>query len=226
MTNLNDITKHLFYSAWVLTIVQIIRVTAVTLIATDFPQMTLIADIAFDCSLTLFGIGLLRLRRTLNLVKNWMITPILFFISAVLDILNIILTSTSVGDKWSSEPLVFLNLAVLLSTFLALIVGFVFLKFNIDYLKEREFIERKGQYYLPLGFSIHLIPSIIGWYGGYIGVTNVQIWQENLSLFVYLFATFLIILGFLGLSSTMKLLQVWSYEQVSKSNVNEEKEDV
>ena len=180
MTNLNDITKHLFYSAWVLTIVQIIRVTAVTLIATDFPQMTLIADIAFDCSLTLFGIGLLRLRRTLNLVKNWMITPILFFISAVLDILNIILTSTSVGDKWSSEPLVFLNLAVLLSTFLALIVGFVFLKFNIDYLKEREFIERKGQYYLPLGFSIHLIPSIIGWYGGYIGVTNVQIWQENL----------------------------------------------
>ncbi len=206
-------------------ILQMIRVAVTTIVNIDFQGIILIADAAFDCALILFGIGMIRLGKSQDTISNWLVAPILLFISAGLDILNIIFTSTKFGDRWSSEPLVFVNLTILIGTFLVLVVGFIFLKFIIDSLEKKEYIERKGQYYLPLGFLIYLIPSILGWYGGYIGEGNELIWQENLALFVYLFATFLIILGFLGLTSTMKLLQFWSHDQ-EEDKSKEEEEDV
>jgi len=211
LNDLKDITKHLFYSAWILTIVQMIRVAAVTIIAVDFQGMTLIADVAFDCALILFGIGLIRLGKKLENYSKWIIAPVLLFISAGLDILNIIFTYTNLKASWTTEPLVFLNLSILICHSLVLVTAFLFLKFNIDNLERNEIIERKGQYFLALGFLVNLVPSIFGWYGGYKGIT--VLWQENFAFYVYLFATFLIILGFLGLASTMKILQIWSHEQ-------------
>ncbi|MCE7742940.1 MAG: hypothetical protein GOP50_10835 [Candidatus Heimdallarchaeota archaeon] len=224
MNDLKDITKHLFYSAWILTIVQMIRVAAVTIIAVDFQEMTLIADVAFDCALVLFGIGLIRLGRELENYSKWIIAPVLLFTSAGLDILNIIFTYTNLRASWTTEPLVFLNLSILVCQAVVLVTAFIFLKINIDNLAKNEIIERKGQYFLALGFLVYLVPSIIGWYGSYVGETSFQLWQENLAFYVYLFATFLILLGFLGLTSTMKILQVWSHGQELEIFEEEEKD--
>ena len=223
MADLKDITKHLFYSAWILTIVQLIRVAATTIIATNFQAMILIADVAFDCSIILFGIGLIRLGKTFDNYTKWIFAPILLFISAFLDILNIIFTSTSFRESWTTEPLVFVNLTILICHGIVLVIGFLFLKFDIDYLAENKIIERKGQFFLALGFLVNLAPSIIGWYGSYVGESSFKLWQENLAFYIYLFATFLILLGFLGLASTMKLLQMWSHEK--DSDIAEEEED-
>jgi len=213
VNNLTDITKHLFYSAWILTIIQMIRVAAVTIIAVDFPEMVLIADVAFDCALILFGIGLIRLGKELDNYTKWSIAPVFLFIAAGLDIINIIFSWSSFKGEWSSYPLAYLNLTLLIIYVLTLVIGFLFLKFDIDKLAKNDYIERKGQYFLALGFLVNIISQIIGWYGGYIGVSSSQIWLENLALYDYLFASFLIILGFFGLASTMKLLQNWSYHQ-------------
>ncbi len=213
MNDLKDITRHLFYSAWILTIVQMIRVAAVTVIAVDFPEMILIADVAFDCALILFGIGLIRLGKELENYKRWIIAPILMFTSAGLDILNIIFTWSSFRASWTTDPLVFLNLSILVCHSIILVAGFLFLKLNIDNLAKNQYIQRKGQYFLTLGFLVNMAPSIFGWYGQYVGETAYQLWQKNLAFYLYLFATFLILLGFLGLASTMKLLQVWSHHQ-------------
>ena len=81
MNDLKDITKHLFYSAWILTIIQVIRVAATSrLIGMDFPVLVLISDVAFDCALILFGIGLIRLGSALKDYKKWLIAPIFLFI--------------------------------------------------------------------------------------------------------------------------------------------------
>ena len=190
-----------------------IRVAAVTIIALDFPEMILIADVAFDCALILFGIGLLRLGSNIDAYKNWKIAPIMLFSSAMLDLINVIITATSFRESWTTEPLVYINLTILICQALVLIIGFLFVKLNIDSLAKNELIERKGQYLLSLGFIVNLAPSIFGWYGEFVGETAYQLWQRNLAFYLYLFATFLILLGFLGLASTMKLLQIWSQNE-------------
>lgn len=207
MNNLTDVTKHLFYSAWILVSIEMIRVGGV--IITSFELLLPIADIAFDCALILFGIGILRLGYSLDYKSKWLVAPILFFISAFLDVTSVIIHLTNFEASWQTEPLVYLNLTIVVVQTIILVIGFLFLKLNIDYLAENNIIERKGQYYLTVGFLLNLIPSIIGWYEDFTGDLS----YLNLALILYIIAVFFILLGFLGLTSTMTLLQKWSHEQ-------------
>ncbi|MHA1219746.1 MAG: hypothetical protein ACTSSN_13605 [Candidatus Heimdallarchaeaceae archaeon] len=211
MSDRIDIAKHLVYSAWLLTIIQMLRVASNLLFAEYSLAIVVIIDAAFDFTLILFSIGLIRLGKSLRKIEKWKLASILLITSAVIEIVGIILSYVSTKDGWNTKPFIYFNLVFLIIYYLVITVGFIFLKFTLDSLHKNDYIPRKGQWYIPLGMVILLAPSIINWYNVLIYPSALDLWILNLSLSFFLLAAFLIILGFFGLASITNMIQVGGY---------------
>lgn len=211
MSDRIDIAKHLVYSAWLLTIIQMLRVASNLLFAEFNLIIVVIIDAAFDFTLILFSIGLIRLGKSLMKVEKWKLASIFLIISSVIEIVGIILSYVSIKVGWNTKPFIYFNLVFLVTYYLVITVGFIFLKFTLDSLYKNDYIPRKGQWYIPFGMSILLAPSIINWCNILIYPLSLDLWILNLSLSLFLLAAFLIILGFFGLASITNMIQVGGY---------------
>jgi len=211
LSDRTDITKHLVYSAWILTIIQMLKVAGSYIFINYLLESVLIIDAAFDFALILFSIGLIRLGRSLSEDIKWKLPSSFLIIASFIDIIAIILAYVNIKAGWSTSPFIYVRLAFVVVYFLVLATGFTLLKFTIDSLFKNDYLPRKGQWYIPIGILILLAPAIINWYSVLINPLVLYAWIENVSLILFLFAAFLIILGFFGLSSTMNMFQSGKY---------------
>jgi len=201
-----DISKHLFYSAWLLLFLQMGKVIGSTLLAALYPYILNIIDAAYDCALILFSIGLLRLGLEVQGLRFWKTSSLILISAAVVDITTLILSYIFRGDDWYFSPLIFVRLPLILSYLILLTVGFVLIKFLTDDLFKQNIVNQKGKLYLSAGFALLLTPYVITWYADYLLIQNIQYWIYNLGLFFFLLASFLVIIGYLQLGSSMKMM--------------------
>jgi len=206
-----DIAKHLVYSAWLLTIIQMLRVASNLLFAEYNLIIVAIIDAAFDFSLILFSIGLIRLGKSLKKIEKWKLASIFLIASSVIEIIGIILSYVNIKVGWNTKPFIYVNLVILVTYYLVIIVGFIYLKFTLDSLHKNDYIPRKGQWYIPFGMVVLLASSIINWCNILVYPSTLDLWILNISLTLFLFAAFIIILGFFGLASITNMVQVGGY---------------
>ena len=215
-----DIAKHLVYSAWILTIIQMLRVAGGFLLSGYFIDIVAIFDAAFDCALILFSIGLIRLGKSIEGIKYWILSACLLCSAAIIDIIAIIISYSNLANNWDIPPLLYVRLVILIFYYVILVSGFLVLKFTIDSLYKNNYIPRKGQWYIPVGIAVYFIPTIINWYSLVVYPNELYNWIQNVSLSLFFFAAFLIILGFFGLSVTMNMFRSGEYlnEELIENN--------
>ncbi len=201
-----DISKHLFYSAWILLVLQMGKVIGSTLLGALYPSLINIVDAAYDCALILFSIGLLRLGLEVEGLRFWKTSSIVLISAAFVDITTLILSYVFSGDEWFFSPLIFVRLPLILSYLILLALGYTFIKFLIDDLFKQNIVNQKGKFYLSVGFILLLVPYIVSWYSDYLQLETVQHWIYNLGLFFFLLASFMAIIGYMQLGSAMKMM--------------------
>ena len=201
-----DVTKHLFYSAWILLFLQMGKVIGSTILTLYYPNILNIIDAAYNCALILFSIGLLRLGLEVEGLRFWKASSMVLIAAALVDITTLILSYIFRGDAWFYSPLIFVRLPLILSYLIFLTVGYTLVKFLIDELFKQNIVNQKGKFSLSVGFTLLLIPYIISWYGDYLLIQSVQHWIYNLGLFFFLLASFLVIIGYMQLGTSMKMM--------------------
>ncbi len=201
-----DISKHIFYSVWLLMFLQMGKVIGGTLIPLDYIFILNIIDAAYDCVLILFAIGLIRLGIEVVELRRWKISSIILIIAAAVDITTLSLSYIYSDENWHFSPLIFIRLVLFLTYLLLLIFGFGLMKIHIDSLFSMNLVNQRGNFYISSGFILLIIPYIITWYGDYLYIKPVQAWVFNLGLFFFLLAAFLVIIGFLNLATNMRNL--------------------
>ncbi len=211
MSERSDITKHLVYSAWILTILQMLKVAGSYIFGKYAIELVLVVDAAFDFALILFSIGLIRLGLSLSENIKWKLPSIFLISSSLIDIVALILAYINLKASWNMKPFIYVRLSFIVTYFIVLAVGFIFLRNTINSLFNNSYLPRKGQWYIPAGIIVLLAPAIINWYSVLIYPLVLYAWIENVSLILFLFAAFLIILGFFGLSSTLNMFNSEKY---------------
>ncbi len=199
-----DISNHLFYTSWILLILQMGKIIGSTFYYGNFG---VIVNIAFDCALLLFSIGLIRIGLEKSQVTHWKISSILFISAALLDIIRVILSLVFEYDIWILKPLIIVRLILIILYLMALILGFAYLKLFIDSLENLNIVNRRGRFLISVGHIILFYPYLVFWSGDWIYPEVLKASIENTSLIVFLIAAFVLILGFLELAFTMKILR-------------------
>jgi hypothetical protein len=194
-----------------LTILQMLKVAGSYIFVNYLLEAVLIVDAAFDFALILFAIGLIRLGRSLKEDIKWKLPSGVLISSSIIDIIAIILAYVNVKAGWSLYPFIYVRLILITVYFSVLALGFLLLRTSINSLYNNGYLPRKGQWYIPLGIVILLAPAIINWYSLLIYPVVLYAWIQNVSLILFLFAAFLLILGFFGLSSTMNMFKAGKY---------------
>ena len=140
--------------------------------------------------------------------------------AAIIDIIAIIISYSNLANNWDIPPLLYVRLVILIFYYVILVSGFLVLKFTIDSLYKNNYIPRKGQWYIPVGIAVYFIPTIINWYSLVVYPNELYNWIQNVSLSLFFFAAFLIILGFFGLSVTMNMFRSGEYlnEELIENN--------
>ena len=218
MDTSNDIVKHLFYSAWTMVLLQSIIIVSNTLLGPLYPNLPLILSIAFDCVIVLFAIGILRTGRENKELKLWLPASIVFLVSATFDIIVVILYYILGREQiWDLSPIIFVRLALLIVFYLSLVAAFTLNKFFFDDLLDKNNINRKSDFLIPIGFFVLSIPSVLSWYSVYVSPQILPNWLQNTAFAIFLFAQFGIILGLFQLTSTLNLLRRKNIQQQENS---------
>ncbi|MHA1396900.1 MAG: hypothetical protein ACTSSF_04255, partial [Candidatus Heimdallarchaeaceae archaeon] len=192
-----------YYSTWILLIVEMLKVL-ITVIAILPISVAAIIDIGFDISLFLFAFGIIRMGKFEQSLNRWKETSILLFISGFSDIILIIISF--IFDESIYPNFIYVRLVFLILILSSLFGGFLFQTKFANQLFEMQLIkERKNNYYLPIGIFALFFPYITSWVSSLKAesITNILSW---IALFVFLIASFFIVVGFLELSFSYKLL--------------------
>ncbi len=222
----NDIVKHLFYSTWIMVLLQSIITISNSLLAPYYQNLPLILAIAFDCVIVLFALGILRAGREKKELKLWLPTSILLLVSAASDIIVIILYYILGREQiWDLSPVIFVRLSLLIVFYVTLVVAFTLNKFFFDDLLDKSNINRKIDFLLPIGFLILFIPGVLSWYSVYLFPQLLPVWLQNTAFALFLFAQFAIVLSLFQLTSTLNLLRRKNIQRQEKSDKLEEKEE-
>jgi len=225
MDTSKDIVKHLFYSTWTMILIQSIITLSSTMLALQYQNLPLILSVAFDCIIILFAIGILRSGRENRDFKFWLPTSILFMISALSDIVFVILIYILGAEEiWDSSLVIFVRLSFHIVFYVLVVVAFTLNKYFFDDLLDKNDIDRKSDFLLPIGFLVLFIPSVLSWYKVYIFPQPLPSWLEITALVLFLFAQFIIILGFFQLTSTLNLLRRKEIQRKEESLELEEEE--
>ncbi|MFW9852947.1 MAG: hypothetical protein ACFFDS_08390, partial [Candidatus Thorarchaeota archaeon] len=206
-----DVAKHLFYTTWVLMVLQMIKVLNITFLGVYVPLLVNIVDAAFDCALILFAIGIIRLGKEIENIRKWMVTSIALIFAGGVDITTLILSYIfgSIGNLsgyWILAPLLYVRLVLLICFLVALPIAFMYIKFHIDDLEKLNIIPRKGRLFIPAGYFLQIFPYLIPWIGDYMNPKTLPPIVSNLGLFFILISAFLIIVGFLELTVVVKMI--------------------
>ena len=200
-----DISNHLFYTTWLLLLLQMGKIIGSAFYYYDL--FIVIIDIAFDCALILFSIGIIRIGKETKHLTNWKISSILIFSASFFDIITIILSFIFVEDSWIMRPLIIIRLILILLYLIASIVGFAYIKLLVDSLENLNIINRKGRFFISIGYILQLYPYLAAWSSDWVLPKFLPASIENTALVVFLLASFALILGFLELVFTMKILR-------------------
>ena len=224
----NDIVKHLFYSAWTMVLLQSIITVSSTLLGPLYPNLPLILSVAFDCVIILFAIGILRSGRENQELKLWLPTSLVFLVSAAFDISVVILYYILGREQiWDLSPIIFVRLALLIAFYVTLVIAFTLNKFFFDDLLDKNNINRKSDFLIPIGFLVLFVLSVLSWYSVYIFPQLLPNWLQNTAFALFLFAQFAIILGLFQLTSTLNLLRRKNIQRQEKSiELKEEEEKI
>jgi len=201
-----DIAKHLFYTTWVLMILQMIKVLNITFLGVYVPLLINIIDAAFDCTLILLAIGIIRLGKELEDIKKWMISSIALIFAGGVDITTLILSYAYPYESWILAPFLYIRLVLLLCFLVALPIAFLYIKFHIDDLAKMNIIPREGRLFIPAGYFLQIYPYLVPWITDYMNPKILPPIVSNLGLFFVLISAFLIILGFLELTIIVKMI--------------------
>lgn len=226
MDTSNDIVKHLFYSAWIMVLLQSIITVSSTLLGPLYPNLPLILSVAFDCVIILFAIGVLRSGRENQELKLWLPTSLVFLVSAAFDI-SVVILYYSLGREqiWDLSPIIFVRLALLIAFYVTLVIAFTLNKFFFDDLLDKNNINRKSDFLIPIGFLVLFVLSVLSWYSVYIFPQLLPNWLQNAAFALFLFAQFAIILGLFQLTSTLNLLRRKNIQRQETAVVVEGKEE-
>ena len=226
MDTSNDIVKHLFYSAWTMVLLQTIITVSSTLLGPSYPNLPLILSVAFDCVIVLFAIGILRAGRENQELKLWLPSSLAFLVSATADIIVVILYYSLGREQiWDLSPVIFVRLALLIVFNVSLVAAFTLNKFFFDDLLDKNDINRKSDFLVPIGFLVLFIPSVLSWYSVYVSPQLLPNWLQTAAFVIFLFAQFAIILGLFQLTSTLNLLRRKNVQRQEKSILVEGKEE-
>ncbi|MCK4897020.1 MAG: hypothetical protein KAS47_09430, partial [Candidatus Heimdallarchaeota archaeon] len=218
MDTSNDIVKHLFYSAWTMVLLQTIITVSSTLLGPSYPNLPLILSVAFDCVIVLFAIGILRAGRENQELKLWLPSSLAFLVSATADIIVVILYYSLGREQiWDLSPVIFVRLALLIVFNVSLVAAFTLNKFFFDDLLDKNDINRKSDFLVPIGFLVLFIPSVLSWYSVYVSPQLLPNWLQTAAFVIFLFAQFAIILGLFQLTSTLNLLRRKNVQRQEKS---------
>ncbi|MBY8999765.1 MAG: hypothetical protein KGD64_02520 [Candidatus Heimdallarchaeota archaeon] len=223
METSKDIIQHLFYSTWLLVLIQIINMVSVALLAQSYPNLLTILGIAFDCIIILFAIGILRVGNENRNVKMWLLAGIFLILSAVADLTVVILFYTIGGEQaWKLSPVIFVRFALLIIYHLVLVSAFSLNKFFFDSLLVENNVQKKADFLIPIGFLILSIPAVIGWYSVYIYPQIISQGALITALSLFLLAQFVLILGLFQLSSNIHLIRrISAVAKPSSDNQND-----
>ncbi len=226
MDTSGDIVKHLFYSAWTMVLLQSIITISNTLLGPQYPNLPLILSVAFDCVIILFAIGILRAGRENKEFKLWLPTSLVFLVSATFDIIVVILYYILGREQiWDLSPIIFVRLVLLIVFYVSLVAAFTLNKFFFDDLLDKNNINTKSDFLVPIGFLVLSIPSVLSWYSVYVYPQTLPVWLQNTAFALFLLAQFGIILGLFQLTNTLNLLRRKNIRQQDKSIVLEAKEE-
>ena len=216
-----DISKHLFYASWIVLIMQMFRIIGSFFL---YYEIGLVIDVAFNCALILFSIGIIRLGKEIKSIRNWKISSISIIIAASVDILTLVLSYVFVDENWSLSPLIFIRLVLLIVVLICLIVGFAHLKIVIDGMEEIRLVNRKGRFFVSVGYLTQFFPAIVVWSVDRIYPDSMLAIIETIAIIVFLLASFALILGYLEIAFTMKILRDGFIEEeeteLQKTNVD------
>jgi hypothetical protein len=199
-----DISNHLFYTAWVLLLLQMGKILGSAFL---YDLLFIIIDIAFDCALILFAIGLIRAGRENTQITHWKITSFFIFSAAFIDILTIILSFLYLDDNWKLRPIMIARLVLLLIYLISLVIGFAYLKLLLDSMEHSNLINRSGRFLISAGFIFLFYPILIAWTSDWVFPQFIPTSLGNTALAIFLLASFVLILGFLELVFTLKILR-------------------
>ena len=202
-----DIGKHLFYSIWVLMIVQILSTVGSGLLAGIYPDILIGIQVAFDCALALFAIGILRSGNENKTIKYWLPTGILLLIAPAVDIILIILSYIYRGEQWSLTPFIYIRLGFLIVYYLIILIAFFLSKFFIDSLLEHNQVNKKSDLLVFIGYIVILMPALTTWFHDYFYPRVLETWLINLAFGLYLLSAFLVLLGFFQMASNFNMLK-------------------
>ncbi|NPD87641.1 MAG: hypothetical protein HGN29_02890 [Asgard group archaeon] len=201
-----DISNHLFYTAWVLLILQMGKILG-SAFYHDIFLVVVIIDIAFDCALILFGIGLTRIGKENAQLTHWKISTVLIFGASIVDIVTIILSFIFIDENWITQSLILIRLVLLLVYLILLLFGFAYIKLLIDSMEKINVINRKGRFLISIGYLIQFYPYLAAWSKDWVFPRTLPVSIENTALVVFLLASFALILGYLELVFTLKILR-------------------
>ncbi len=215
-----DVAKHLFYTTWVLMVLQMLKVLNTTFLGIYVPLLVNIVDVAFDCALILLAIGIMRLGKEIENIKKWIVSSIALIIAGGVDIITLILSYSFPNESWILAPFLYIRLALLIFYLVALPIAFAYIKFHIDDLEEMNIIPRKGRFFIPAGYLLQIYPYLIPWIGDYMNPKILPPIVSNLGLFFILISAFLIIVGFLELTVVVKMiLKGYTGEEFIKNEI-------
>lgn len=201
-----DVAKHLFYTTWVLMVLQMLKVLNTTFLGIFVPLLVNIVDAAFDCTIILLAIGIIRLGKEIESIRRWIVSSIALIIAGGVDIITLILSYIYPYESWILAPFLYIRLALLLCYLIALPIAFTYLKFHIDNLEEINVIPRKGRFFIPAGYLLQIFPYLVPWIGDFMNPKILPPIVSNLGLFFILISAFLIIVGFLELTVVVKMI--------------------
>ncbi len=199
-----DISNHLFYTAWVLLLLQMGKILGS---AFYYDLVVIIIDIAFDCTLILFGIGVIRIGKKNLQLTHWKISSILIFSASFVDMVTIILSFIYIDENWIIKPLILVRLVLLLVYLILLVIGFAYIKLLLDSMENVNIINRKGRFLISIGYLVQFYPYLVAWSNDWVFPRFLPVSIENTALVVFLLASFALILGFLELVFTLKILR-------------------
>lgn len=218
-----DISNHLFYTGWVLLVLQMGKILGSTFI---YGLFSIIIDIAFDCALLLFGIGLIRIGLENSQITHWKISSIFIFSAAFFDIIMKILSFIFIDENWRLKSIIIIRLILTLLHLVALVFGFAYMKLFTDSLENLNIINRRGRFLISVGYIIQFYPYLAAWSVDWIYPKALHASIENTALVVFLIAAFVLIIGYLELVFTMKILRDGFVQEDFEEKIYEPKQDI
>jgi hypothetical protein len=201
-----DVAKHLFYTTWVLMVLQMLKVLNTTFLGVYVRPLVSIVDVAFDCTLILLAIGIIRLGKEIENIKKWMVSSIALIVAGGVDIITLILSYSLPDDFLISAYFLYIRLILLIFYLVTLPIAFTYIKFHIDDLEGMNIIPRQGRFFIPAGYLLQIFPYLIPWIADYMNPKILHPVVTNLGLFFILVSAFLIIVGFLELTVVVKMI--------------------